>query len=261
MPKKRLVAKRVKIKDIIEGKYFKQEGFEPNYIITSYGLRISRISVVATVVDIYMNEDKTYGAVTFDDGTEIIRAKYFQDLTPIEDISVGDIVEVIGKVKKYNEEIYIVAEFVFKRSPEFELLRNVEYVQFRKNWSELVKKIREKIKNNAPEKILEEFKAELTEEDFEGILQFFKIENEFSELNTRQIKEEINPNENKEFISPSDEKTILNMIDKLDTGDGAEYSEIMKNSNMTSEIVESIINNLLSDGSCYEPRPGKIKRL
>ena len=80
MPKKRLVAKRVKIRDIVKGKYFKQEGFEPNYVITDYGLKVSRISIVATIVDIYTNDDRTYGAITFDDGTEIIRAKYFQDL-------------------------------------------------------------------------------------------------------------------------------------------------------------------------------------
>ena len=45
MPKKRLVAKRVNIKDIVEGKYFKQEGFEPNYVITKYGLLVTTIFI------------------------------------------------------------------------------------------------------------------------------------------------------------------------------------------------------------------------
>ena len=55
--------------------------------------------------------------------------------------------------------------------------------------------------------------------------------------------------------------SILKIIDNLDEGTGAEYTAIITESKLSEVEVEEVINDLLSEGTCYEPRPGRIKRL
>jgi RPA family protein len=102
----RLVAKKMDIKSLYTGQYTVQEGFNPNYIEIN-GERISRVRVLATVIDKFLSEDGNYGTITLDDSTDTIRAKAFQDLRIIEPIEKGDVVEVVGKIREYNEERYI----------------------------------------------------------------------------------------------------------------------------------------------------------
>jgi len=269
--RKRQIARKAVIKEITAAKYFKKEGFEPNYIITRTGRKISRVSFIATIVDTYKNDAGTYGAITFDDGTDTIRAKYFKDLTDMEAASKGEVVEVIGKVKEYGEEVYIITEHMFPRDASFELLRKVEHKQIISKWLPLVDKLREKIKSNASlEEILMEFNGKLTEEEIQGLSEFYSIESEFGvkkeseTVESRALEEKVrgNASESKESEKVlSNEKLILKIVDEVDDGLGAEYSQIIQKADLSSEQVESTINNLLSDGTCYEPRPGKIKRL
>jgi hypothetical protein len=53
----------------------------------------------------------------------------------------------------------------------------------------------------------------------------------------------------------------LGLIEKLDAGQGCDYSELLEASKISEETMDSIINELLSDGVCFEPKPGKIKKL
>ena len=219
---------------------------------------------MATVVDKYTNDEKTYGTVTFDDGTETIRAKYFQDLDPMDSLVPGQIVEIIGKVKEYGQEVYLVVENAFERNEEYELLRSLEYKKFRKDWQTLVAQIRTKVKNGESlESLINQFKKQLSEEELSGLLEYFEIETEFETPieNEKLVVDEPETEIKTKETQVSLEKKIVDLIDSLDSGDGAEYSEILSKSNLDSSQVESTINNLLSDGTCYEPRPGKIKRL
>ena len=270
MARKRQIARKVILSEVTSGKYFKKEGFESNYIITKDARKFSRVSLVATIVDTYKNEAGTYGAITFDDGTDTIRGKYFQDLTPMDDVSKGEIVEIIGKVKEYGGEIYLVTEHLFRRYVHFELLRKAEYKQFKEKWISIITKLKEKIKANTPsEELMAEFGVNLTDEELQGVQEFLTIESDFEEVPESSTPPQL-PEQNKiENSAPEkeieeitgNEKVILGVIDELDDGAGAEYSQIIQKTNLNSEEVESLINNLLSDGTCYEPRPGKIKRL
>ncbi|MGC9310161.1 MAG: OB-fold nucleic acid binding domain-containing protein [Candidatus Aenigmatarchaeota archaeon] len=122
----RQVARKVNIKIIYSGDYTVQEGFNPNYIEVN-GEKISRVRVLATIIDKFMSEDGNYGTITLDDGTDTIRCKIFQDLRLIEEAEKGDLVDVVGKIREYNEERYIQPEIIAKvENPNLEVLRILE---------------------------------------------------------------------------------------------------------------------------------------
>ena len=106
------IAYKVWIKQIHDGQYFKQEGWDPNYVEIG-GKQISRINILATVVGKFLSDDGNYGAITLDDGTDTIRSKAFgPDVKRIKPVSVGSVVRLIGKIKQYNEETYLSPEIV-----------------------------------------------------------------------------------------------------------------------------------------------------
>ena len=269
--RKRETARKVRINDITSGKFFKEEGFTPNYILTPFGLRVSRTRIIATIVDLYQNEDGSYGAITLDDGTGTIRAKFFQDLEMMEDLEEGQIVEFIGKVKKYDDEIYLVPETTVEKSPNQELLRALEYKKFKENWKSIVERAKVlKEDDESEEDIMNELKAEnLSEADIEAIIKYMGMEDEIQSQEPSKGKEEVTKEsgqqnlggkEEKEVNEPM-EKKVLDIIEDKDSGEGADYSDIIENVDAPEEELEDVINDLLSDGTCYEPRPGKIKKL
>lgn len=263
--RQRMTARRMVSEDIINGKYYKQEGFDPNYLVTPSGVRVSRVELVGTVVDTFVNDEETYGAITIDDGSEVIRAKFFQELEGMEGLEEGDIVQIVGKVRKYDDEIYVQPEFLKERDIEYELLHNLEVKETNERWQKGVEKVRElQDKDKSDEDIIEEMKGEgFDEEDTRAILTYVDPDEQFdtaSEVDSGTSFSRSDMEES-EREKEGDKKIVLGIIEDLDDGEGAGYSEIIDKSDMSEETVESVINDLLSDGTCYEPKPGKIKKL
>jgi len=140
----RQVAKKVQIKTINLGDFVKQEGFNPSYVDVD-GFKISRVRVLATVIDKFVSEDGNYITLTLDDTTDTIRCKIFMnsnfpDSTSrqnlinqkvISNIEKGDLIDVIGKIREYNEERYIQPEIIVKiEDPNFEVLRKLEIEKY-----------------------------------------------------------------------------------------------------------------------------------
>lgn len=125
--KKRQTACKLWIRDIINSKFVKQEGWEPSYIDFA-GLQVSRVNLVATVVGKFLSEDGNYGAVVLDDGTETIRGKAFgPDVAKLKDIKIGSLVRYIGKIKQYNEELYTSPEAIRELDdPNWMILHKLE---------------------------------------------------------------------------------------------------------------------------------------
>ena len=198
---KRLTAIKTNIVSIVNGEFVKQEGFNPNYVITPDGIRLSRVRVMANIVQKYVAPSGKMSSLTLDDGTETIRAKAFKNVSVVDGVEIGDLVDIIGKIRMYNDELFIVIENIFKvTDPNMEILRMVE----------LLKKPetdKPGVKDNS-----------VTRED------------------------------------------VLNIITELDNGNGVEYDDIIKELDNEKEV-EKIINEILEDGTCFEPRPGRIKKL
>lgn len=217
MPLLRQTARKVRIYDLMGGAWVKKEGMEPSFVTTPYGEDVARARVLATVVGKFLSEDGNFGSLTLDDGTDTIRAKCFKELKPLEKAEVGDLVDLIGKVREYNGEVYLVPEIILKvMDPNWELLRRLE----------IIKKLKVFRKGGAGAK---------------------KIEAEES----RKISK---PEDNGEL-----RKRILKIIES--GPEGMEFSEIIKKAGAPEPQVESVLNDLLSEGICYEPTPGRIRKI
>ncbi len=129
----RQVAHKMDIKTANMGKYVQidrtseEDKYTPNYVEMEDGKQISRVRIMATVLDKYVSEDGNYASLTLDDTTDTIRCKIFKELDIIETIEKGDLVDLVGKIKEYNEERYIQPEIMVRiENPNFEILRTLE---------------------------------------------------------------------------------------------------------------------------------------
>ena len=48
---KRQVAEKIRIKDILGGRYIQEEGWTPNYVETDNGKKVSRVNIIGAVVE------------------------------------------------------------------------------------------------------------------------------------------------------------------------------------------------------------------
>ena len=235
----RQTAKKVRIWDVMNGSFVKREGFDPSFVRTQQGEEVSRARILGTVVSKFIAEDGNYASVTVDDGTDTIRLKVFKTTKPLDSLEIGDIVDIIGKVREYEGETYVIPEIVRKTKPNFELLRRLELI-YKERGIGKAKRLAEKKRGKKPE----ELKKELMEKG---------LKTEWIEIALGKEGEE----EGKE------KKVLKNDILKIieDSKDGIVYSELMKKAKAEETEIESAIDELLNDGICYEPSPGKIRKI
>ncbi|RLJ04934.1 MAG: hypothetical protein DRP08_00465 [Candidatus Aenigmatarchaeota archaeon] len=245
---KRLTAIKCNIKDITDGEYIEQEGFVPDYILTKSGQKLSRVRIMATVVNKFVSDNSQYGALTLDDETDTIRAKVFKNISLIEHVEEGDIVDVIGKIRKWNDEIHLIIESVLKiDDPNWLTLRKAELKKQKTEWESIKKIILEKEKETADldelKKLMKK-KYNLDPDQVEAIIISKELGIEKHNVDRRKNKE-----------------LILKLIEELDEGDGTDYTKLMEAAGLEESDIDSAINELLTDGVCFEPKPGKIKKL
>lgn len=247
MEQKRLTAIKTDVKSVIDGRYVKGEGFETNYVLTPSGLKVSRARIMGTIMSKFVNDDNTYGFLVIDDQTETIRAKIFKNLSLIENVDQGDLVDAIGKIREYEGEIYIMPEVIRKiENPNFIILRKAELLEQKKR----MEKVKEKLQG---------FRKQTSDlDEIKKLAQAEGIKPEVAEAAAQSMTE---PDETHEKDKKSLKETVMEAIDKIDDGTGAEYAAIITESKLEESEVEEVINELLGEGTCYEPRPGRIKRL
>lgn len=219
---KRWVAYKLRIKDLLSARYA-EDGF-----LNYRGLQINRVRLMGTVVSKLVSEDRKYGFFIIDDGTETIRIRSFEDsLDLVEKVETGDLVDVFGRIRKYEDELYVIPEIVKKiEDPNLEILRKAEL------------EVQDK-KLPAHGAIEEKPKVEVSSVSEEVI----------------EERIEITP------ASESPKKKIVDIIIKLDKGEGVEVSMIVADSKLSSEVVDNVLTDLMNDGELFEPRPGKVKLL
>ncbi|MBU7032413.1 MAG: hypothetical protein HXS53_07765 [Theionarchaea archaeon] len=118
-----MTAVKLYIKHLVEGM------FDGSKVDTVFG-KVSEVRISGTLVDSYKTEDENYIALTVDDGTETIRIKAWrQDTEKLKPFTIGDIVDIVGRVREYNEEIYLSPEIISKISPNKWILRELELMK------------------------------------------------------------------------------------------------------------------------------------
>lgn len=118
---KRQVAYKVRISDIQKGIFTKDE-LSAGYIKLN-NINISRVNIIATVV--YKSGEVNYASAFVDDGTGRISLRTFENKSLFSNVGVGDVVLVIGKIREFNDEKYIIPEILKK-------LNNIDWINVRK---------------------------------------------------------------------------------------------------------------------------------
>ena len=122
--KERQIAYKVRISDLFKGNYIIQGGWDPNYIELN-DQKISRVNIIAAVVEKKITDN--LATISIDDGTAAIVGKSFnEEVKKIEDINVGDVVLLVGRPRKYNEELFISIEIIKKVDPAWAKVRKLE---------------------------------------------------------------------------------------------------------------------------------------
>lgn len=242
--KKRVPAKKARISDMVTGKYFagSKEELKPSYIITSMGQKISRVNLIATVIDKFMSEDGTYISLTVDDGTDAIRVKAFKEnVNILSNFELGELINAIGKLKEYNGEIYINAEIAKRiEDPNYENLRNMEILK------ELIEQ----------KKIIGEIRGLVDQLSYEELREYAKNKFDLDEECLQNIIE------NLKVVKEIDYKPkVLEVIDALDKGDGVEISQLLQISDLPQDLIEKTIDEMLGAGMLFEPVVGKLKKV
>lgn len=109
----RQTAHQIWIADVLGSAYVVGDQDAVSGTLAVRGKNVTRVNLVGTAVDSYINQDGSFGSLTIDDGTGTIRIKAFKEnLKRIQEVKNGDLVNCCGLVKEYNEERYMTAEVV-----------------------------------------------------------------------------------------------------------------------------------------------------
>lgn len=126
---KRQIAYKVRISDILNSDFIKDE-ISAGYVRLN-DASVSRVNLIATVV--YKSEQPSnYADAIIDDGTEKILLRSFENASLFSKLDVGDIILVIGKIRKFNDERYVLPEILKKiDDPGWVNLRTMELRNFK----------------------------------------------------------------------------------------------------------------------------------
>ncbi len=129
---KRETAYKLRIGDLLKAKIILDEsGENPNPKLKFVELgdkKILRINIIANIVDKFESEgEKRFASITLDDGSGQIRARLFgEDTQKFQDLMQGDTTTIIGILKSFNEELYILPDIIKKTDPKYLLVRKLE---------------------------------------------------------------------------------------------------------------------------------------
>ena len=122
----RATAYKLRIGDILAGKIIsEQERF--NYLELG-SKQVIRVNIMANIIDKYEGTgEKKYLSFTLDDASGQLRIKMFGDETlKFSGIQQGNTVMVIGKLRFFNNELYILPEIIKPKDPRYLLVRKLE---------------------------------------------------------------------------------------------------------------------------------------
>lgn len=202
----------------------KQEGeFSPSYIQLN-DKKITRINIIAAVIQKNQKEDGSFSSITLDDGSAQIRAKVWKEgIKILHDINIGNYALVFGKIREYNDELYIMPEIVKKQDNNSFLIRQHELFK----------------EYGKPELILSSVFHEKTSNEQPGIVK----------VSEEKVQDS----------SESKRQKILNIISSLDTEIGANVTEVINKSSIPESEAEKIINDLLQEGEIFKISNDRIK--
>lgn len=253
---KRATAAKLSIQEIQDGNLIANE--RGNIVgVETYLGQVSRVSIIATVVDRYKatqerlsEEGQGFATLSLDDGTGVIRVKMWGELSAkLDAIQVGDLVLVVGRVRSFQEETYINGEIVRKvENPNWETVRMMELELSRADPHSLEHQV-----HTASPDVLPTEDAPSTSK---------QTELEPGVWHTATATLEATPKEEEGPVpSPELRLLIIQTIEKYDAEGGARFEQILDaTGDVGEEVVEQVLIDLLSEGLVYEPEIHRYKK-
>jgi RPA family protein len=124
--RKRQTAYKLRVGDLFIGKPIVDQD---KFLFLEIGdKKISRVNIVGVIIEKFESElEKKYMFITLDDGSGQVRIKIFgDDVLKFNGFSQGQTVVVIGVLRYWNEELYIIPEIIREVNPKYLLLRKLE---------------------------------------------------------------------------------------------------------------------------------------
>ena len=106
--RERMTAVRASVADIVHGTYSEEDG---HHVVSPQGVELRRVVLVGFIVRQYVGQG-SFASITIDDGTETIRAKAWDEVQLLEQVEANTLAMIVGKVREYEGEVYIVPEIV-----------------------------------------------------------------------------------------------------------------------------------------------------
>lgn len=217
------------------GQYIRSpDGTQPSYLLTPWGEQVTRVRVMGTVVDKFIREDQSYATLRIDDGSETISLRAWQETAKeLNRFNLGEIIDVVGRVREFNGEIYLIPEMIIRvENPNWELVRELEIIAMRRG--ALAAGVKPKLVKQGPRELNITAPRETVE--------------------TAETEEEPLP------IVPDElKKKVAIAIEKLDTGSGVEPIKIANELNLSLAQINDALRVMFVEGDVFEPTTGKFR--
>jgi len=134
--RKRETGYKLQIGDILKGLPILDESFSESpddkkeilRFVEIAGKHVVRVNVIANVIDKYISEgEKRFATLIIDDASGQIRVKAFGDeVNKMHDLNQGDTLVIIGVLRSFNKEVYILPEIIKLTDPRYLVVRKLE---------------------------------------------------------------------------------------------------------------------------------------
>ncbi len=131
--RKRNIAYKLRIGDILKGVPMMDEG---KFLFLELGdKKVVRVNILANCVDKFIQEgEKQFASITIDDASGQLKLKAFgDDIEPLKEIMQGDTLQVIGNMREWNGELYMIPEVAKKVDVRWLLVRKLEIQNARRD--------------------------------------------------------------------------------------------------------------------------------
>jgi RPA family protein len=262
MSMRRPTAAKVSIGELVSGRPVTDDKGQTVAVETRLG-RISRANIIATVIDLFQaappredSEGRGFATITLDDGTGVIRAKLWGELSQkLADLHVGDLILVIGRLRSFQNELNLNAEIVRRLDdPNWETVRLLELAQSQLNPRPLRQEIGLPAEDTVSQEPPAPSRAPPKEPRQVGLAAGVWLT--AADALKQQTEEQEAP-----VASTELRRIVLQTIDAHNKEGGARFEQILAAAgDAPEEEIEQVLIDLLSEGLVYEPEIHRYKK-
>jgi len=106
----RYPACKIRVIDLQKGSFVKGDNNTPNHVVLPNKQMLFRVHIIGTVLRLHQTGNSA--SIVIDDGSASILLRVFEEFPQIKNVTAGHTVSVIGKIRSYKEQVYIVPEIV-----------------------------------------------------------------------------------------------------------------------------------------------------